>query len=156
MALNYLPHTEEDLSRLNVLDPGEYPFVVTSVDEGATKGGTDLDGNPKKTHSMLIVNLKVASPIHGDRLVKDWVVLFDQENPMAFKFRHFAHSCGLIKKYEDKMLEAKDFLNKKGIVKIGMKDWTNQYGEKKKQNSVLDYVKSAQQNNDFISDDIHF
>jgi hypothetical protein len=77
---------------------------------------------------------------------------------MAWKFRHFAYTCDLGEKYESKTLEAKDFLGKIGVVKLGQKEYEKD-GEIKTVNNVLDYIKpsaSVQKNSATFNDDIAF
>lgn len=144
MALNYRVFSEEDLSRLSVLAAGEYDFYVGTIEEKKSKGGIDKNGNIKKIYDMLEVTLKILNSETGaERQVKDWVMIVQDDEPMGFKLRHLASTCGLLDKYHAQTLETRDFLGKHGVVKIGVRDYVDQYGEKKKQNSVIDYVKAV-------------
>lgn len=164
MALNYKRMTEEDFSRLSVLEAGEYQFYVGTVEEKQSKGGHDKHGQPKQIYDMLEVNLHVIGLSGAERKVKDWVLVVANEDAMGFKLRHFADTCGLIDRYDAGILEARDFLGKHGIVKISIRDYTDKYGEKKKQNSVVDYLKplhakdaaKAPADGEFFNDEIPF
>ena len=142
MALPYKPLTEEDVTRLRCLPAGEYDFYVAEVLQQKSKGGYDKNGNIKKIYDMLAVTLKIILPSGGERQVKDWVLIVPDEDPMGFKLRHFAATCGLLDKYESGTLDEDDFSGKHGIVKLAMQDFTDkQTGEVKKVNAVIDYVK---------------
>lgn len=147
MGLNYPKITEEEDQMRGVLEKGEYPFQVIEIEETLTKKGD---------HSMLVVEILVT---HGERKLKirDWIVLMTE---MAWKLRHFAYALGLGEKYENNTLDVKDFLGKKGIVKLGTREY-EQDGEKRISNSVVDYIKAkdnapAPLKSDFIDDDISF
>lgn len=157
MALNYRSLTESDLIRLSVLQPGEYCFYVTGIAEEKSKGGKDKNGNDKKIYDMLVVDLLIVNENGRERKLKDWILLVEDEDTMGFKLRHFASTCGLIVKYENNTLEAKDFVGKQGTAKVGVQDYIDQHGEKKKRNIVIDYVKSINltASND-LNDDINF
>lgn len=161
MALNYRRFSEEDLSRLSILIAGEYDFYVSEIISKKSKGGLDKDGNQKKIYDMLEVTLKIINSSGSERQLKDWIMIVQDEEPMGFKLRHFAATCGLIHKYDDGTLDTRDFFNKHGKVKIGVRDYTDQYGERKKQNSVIDYIKpvktndaSMPQSDEFFNDDV--
>lgn len=159
MALRYNPISLDQDAVRNLLAKGNYPFIVKSIIEKKTKNGN---------HDMLEVELGIIDANGKDWTVKDWVVIMDE---MAWKLRHFADTCGLLKKYEDRSLDAKDFLGKKGVAKIGVKDYESG-GEMRKTNCVTDYIKadsvaqikshgevkkaSVNQADDFLNDNIPF
>lgn len=158
MALNYRALTEEDISRLSILPAGEHEFYISQVEQKKSKGGLDKNGQPKKIYDMLELKLKVFNEMGNERQITDWVLIVDSEDSMGFKLRHLAATCNLLDKYESNTLDARDFPGKHGVVKIGVRDYVNEYGEKKKSNSVIDYVKPLKQEpkatNDFVDDDI--
>lgn len=157
MALNYRSLSQADEIRLSVLQPGEYCFIVVGISQERSKGGTDKNGQQKKIYDMLVVDMVVVNENGRERKLRDWILLVEDEDTMGFKLRHFASTCGLIVKYESNTLEAKDFLGRQGTAKIGVKDYIDQHGEKKKQNMVIDYVKSIDLKNDQeFNDDIKF
>jgi uncharacterized protein DUF669 len=141
---------EDDLNR-NILEKGEYPFHVETIELKSTKSKLNL---------MLELKLSVMGNDGKVVKVKDWVVIDMEE--MAWKFRHFAYTCGLADKYEAKTLEARDFLGKHGVVKLSIRDY-EQDGEQRKANAVADYIKPgeakgnpqpANSGSDFVDDDI--
>lgn len=162
MALNYRVLTQEDMDRMSVIPVGEYKFTVTSISLEKSKGGVDKHGQPKKIYDMLVANLRIDNEAGFSRPVKDWILLVESEEPMGFKLRHFANTCGLLEKYEGQTLEARDFMNKSGTLRIGIREYIDNQGEVRKQNTVLGYVKrkdgeaAVQNDNDFFNDDITF
>lgn len=158
MALNYRPVSEEEILMSSVLPAGQYEFVIDKITEEKSKGGTDKNGNPKKIFDMLVVELRIYNSAGAERKIKDWVILDDEV--MAFKFRHLASTLGMLDKYESKTLTIQDLVGKHGVVKLGIKDFIDQYGEPKKSNGVVDYMKRASPANDlhvepgFIDSDI--
>ena len=106
MALSYKKLSEEEDQMRNLIPAGEYQFSVAKIESTRTKNGK---------YEMLAVNLDVID-IHGAvRKLKDWIVFMDE---MAWKLRHFAATCGLLDRYDEGLLEASDFLGKKGVVRI--------------------------------------
>ncbi len=133
MALRYTRMTEEQDQMRNLLPKGEYPFCVKAITEKKTKNGA---------HDMLEVELGVLSDEGREITLKDWIVLMDE---MGWKLRHFAATCGILDRYDDEILEARDFLGKNGVVKIVIGDYEKD-GEVRKTNRVGDYVKPLQGN----------
>lgn len=139
--------TEEQDKMRNVMSPGEYPFQVAAIALKPTKDGKN---------QMLEVDLIVWDINNREKKVRDWIVFMEE---MSWKFRHFAATCGLLDKYEDGTIEDRDFVGKKGVVKLTQKDYIDRDGEKMFANAVKDYVKPGQakvQQNDpgFVDDDI--
>ncbi|MBX4189693.1 hypothetical protein KW791_00125 [Candidatus Parcubacteria bacterium] len=146
MALHYKKITEEEDQVRNVLEKGQYPFSVKSVMEKPTS---------KKDNHMLEVEIRVMGNDGREYNVKDWIVTTMEE--MAWKFRHFAATCGLLDRYEAEVLEARDFLGKNGVVKLTISEYEKD-GEMRKVNRVADYVKplakEKKNDNSFVDDDI--
>jgi hypothetical protein len=158
--LDYTPFTEAELESFGLLPKGDYKFKVLECTQGTSKGGFDKDGNQKRIYKMLTVKILIDN--NGENIVlKDWVLLISDKERMGFKFRHFAATCGLEQEYMDKKLKASDFLGKVGTVKVVLKESSDEYGTKFKQNSIQDYVKplnasDASNASDFKDDDINF
>ncbi len=131
MALAYKVLTEEQDKMRNLVPAGQYAFLITKVEEKRTKNGK---------YDMLELSLSLWDIDGRERKLRDWVVLMDE---MDWKLRHLAATCGLLDRYEDQLLEARDFMDKKGVVKIGLKDSQNEFGEMIKTNSVVDYIKPS-------------
>jgi hypothetical protein len=148
MALRYTRITEEQDQLRNILPKGEYAFVVKSIIEKKTKSGS---------YDMLEVELGALSEEGREVTIKDWIVLMEE---MGWKLRHFAATCGILDRYDDEILEAKDFLGKNGVVKLSIAEYEKD-GEMRKINRVADYVKPGKASpasqaapNDFVDDDI--
>jgi len=151
MALSYRKITEEEDQMRNVLIAGEYPFCVAAIERTRTK---------ENTADMLVVDMLVMDADGREVKVRDWIVFMDQ---MAWKFRHFAATCGLLEKYENNTIEASDFINQNGVVKLTVGEYVDKDGEVVKNNRVKDYikpgfakVKTAQDLDPSFNDDIKF
>ncbi len=130
MALRYKRISESEDSMRNVLDKGEYPFLIKSVEETRTKSGI---------YDMLVIEISVMDSTGREHTIKDWVVFMDE---MAWKFRHLCSTCGLIDRYESDSIEAKDLEGKHGVVRLSIADYEKE-GETRKVNRVADYVKAG-------------
>lgn len=128
MALAYKKLTEQEDQMRNVLEKGEYPFHVKSIMEKPTKKGTN---------KMLEVELSILDINGKECTIKDWIMLDMDE--MLWKLRHFSATLGLLDKYEDGTLDARDFLNKNGVVRLSIADYEKD-GELRKINRVSDYL----------------
>lgn len=148
MSLSYPKISEEQDLMRGLLDKGDYPFQVLKIEKKRTS---------TNRYDMLVVELMIQLD-NRSVVVKDWIVLMEE---MAWKFRHFASTCGLLDKYENDTLDVPDFKNKTGIVKIGTRTYQDKQGEDRLANSVQDYVKSVTPKvvipqDDFESDAIPF
>lgn len=130
MPLPYKPMTEkEDLER-NLLEKGEYLFVVDLCE--LKKASNHID-------YMLAVVIVIVDENGKERKIKDWVMMTNED--MKWKFRHFAKTCGLLAQYDANILEEKDFVGKSGIAKIGQKLFKpNDGSDPYMVNNVIDYV----------------
>lgn len=150
MTLPYKKLTDEEDKMRNVLAKGEYPFSIISVEFKRTKDGLN---------QMLALELIVLDINGREKKIKDWVVFMDD---MMWKFKHLCETCGLMDKYANDLVQAKDFLGKNGVVKLSVADYEKD-GDTMKVNKVVDYIKPnklkavAQNNsNDFVDDEILF
>lgn len=154
MILSYKKLTEQEDQIRNLLEKGEYPFYVKSIAEKPTKKGTN---------KMLEVEIGIIDQNEKEFTIKDWIMLDMDE--MSWKLRHFAITLNLLDKYENNLLEIKDFVRKSGYVRISVADYEKD-GEIRKINRVADYIKPTQEkcvivqksikSNNFIDDDIAF
>lgn len=152
MALSYKVWSQQEDETRNIIEKGEYQFIVKDIKRTLTKKGN---------YEMLVVDLELLDNLGRVRKLKDWIVLMDE---MGWKLRHFAASCGLLEQYESQTLDTQHFLNREGVVKISVGDQKDEHGQLTglKQNSVADYIKpenvkvAQQKTNDdsFIEDDI--
>lgn len=148
MVLAYNHITEEQDKMRNVFEKGEYPFVVKSAQQKICKNNVN---------TMLVVELIFSNKEGNTITVTDWIML-DMEN-MEWKFRHFCSTCNLLDRYDDNILEEKDFLGKHGVAKLNVSEYEKD-GEIHKINRVADYVKPAlnalQATNYAIAGDVPF
>ena len=117
------PKTDRELATANLFPAGEYDFEVVDAKDTVSKAGND----------MIVLNLRVYDGMGSSRFVYDY--LLDQ---MAYKVKHAAEACGLLKDYESGKLDAASFVGKTGRVKLTIQASKDpQYDDK---NVVKDYV----------------
>lgn len=101
--MRFVPKTEEEVSNFTVPE-GVYDFeIVNAIDTVSKSSGNDM--------IKLMINFydnegKLKS-------IDDYLL-----ESMAYKLRHAAEACGLLKKYESGELEAEDFVGKTGKFKL--------------------------------------
>lgn len=117
------PKTEQEVLTANLLEKGEYPFVVKSC-----QAKTSKSGNP-----MLEVVLCVWDKQGKEHTIFDYLM-----ESMEFKLRHFFVSIGMEESYMKGAIEPASTVGKQGHVKIFIReDKTGQYQPK---NAVGDYL----------------
>jgi hypothetical protein len=129
MSLNYIKITDKEDKLRNLLDKGNYPFVIKTVEQQKTGSGKN---------NMLRLELTIATDIGREMVVRDWVML-DLEN-WTWKLRHLAVSVDLVDEYESGNLDSKDLVGKKGVAKITIGKFEKE-GEEVAVNRVVDYLK---------------
>ncbi len=121
--MRFVPKTEEECARGDLLPEGTYETVVRAAEEQTSKAGND----------MLKLTLDVYGP---DGVVVVWDYLLEK---MAHKLRHFCYACGLEKKYEAGTLTAEDCEGHTVATEIVVKKSKDpKYSD---QNAVEDYQK---------------
>lgn len=127
--MKFQPKTEQELQAEMVMPAGEYDFEVAEATDTVSK---------RSGNDMLALKLKVYAPGGGFRLVTDYLL-----EKLAWKLRHFCEATGLIAKYENGTLMARDCEGRSGraILQVDAErksdDGTKTYPPK---NSVKDYV----------------
>ena len=140
MSLDYTVWTEEAVENRGVSPEGDYPFEILKAVATKTKAKTDENGQPKPIYNMLELDFNYYD-IHGQsKKLRDWVVFAPG---MDWKFRHLADTIGQLALYEAKELDVAHIIRKKGVFKLGVKDYLGNDGVNRKQNFVKDYVKQA-------------
>jgi hypothetical protein len=126
--MNFIPKTEEEIQKSNLLPEGVYGFEVVEA-----KQKTSQKGN-----AMIALKLLVYphDPDAKPRTVFDYLM-----EKMAFKLRHFCVFNGLLEKYNSGTLNPDDCINKKGWCQIGVRQ--DEKREYPPQNTVMDYVESS-------------
>ena len=124
--MRFTPKTEKEIVEDKLYPEGTYGFQIISADERVSKSGND----------MIELKLQVYSNEGKFILVNDYLL-----ESMMFKLLHACEACGLQSKYESGQLDAEDFIDKTGYLKLTIqKDKTGQYPDR---NSVKDYVVSV-------------
>lgn len=118
--MRFNPKSNEELEKEAAahgpFKPGIYDFDFIEAVDDISKAGND----------MISVKIKVYDEQGATRTIRDWLL-----EAMAHKLKHACETCGLGREYENGEIEAADFLNRSGKVKIGIKD---------KFNNVVDYI----------------
>ena len=125
--MRFDPKSEREIAEANLLPPGEYDFEITDAFESVSKSsGKD----------MITLKIKVFAEDGSSVFVSDYLL-----ESVAYKLRHACEAVGLLDAYESGELDANDFKNQAGRLKLRIdKDKTGQYPDK---NGVQDYVKVA-------------
>jgi hypothetical protein len=86
---------------IEVLQPGEYDFEITSA----------VLGNADDGQKMITIDARIIGP-DSDGKARDWLLPNDPK--MKFKLRYMCEAVGLIKVFEAGQLQVSDFLGRKG------------------------------------------
>jgi hypothetical protein len=123
--MRFTPKTEAEIeaeaAARGPFKPGIYDFDVINALDEVSKSGND----------MITLEIRVFDGNGETKKITDWLV-----DKIAYKVRHAAYSVGLGREYEAGKLEASDFLNRSGKVKLKIKQ-ENPYPPR---NVVYDYV----------------
>ena len=121
--MKFQPKTEKEIAESGLLPPGTYDFEISSAEEAVSSAGND----------MIKLTLHVYEDSGARRTLFDYLL-----GALPHKLRHAAEVCGLLNDYENGTLDAGDFEQKTGRIKVGIqKDKNGQYPDR---NSVLDYI----------------
>lgn len=152
---SFKPLSDEEIVKINnrdLLPDGNYPFLVKVAEFHTAESG----------NVSIKLTLLIYSPDNNDRRV---VVDYMSSDPrFIFKIKHFCESIGLESVYLKGTIVGTDlgeFLDKEGIVKVGMqkgkakKDGSGYYNDS---NVAKDYIKTAKIANapSEFNDDITF
>jgi hypothetical protein len=122
--MDFKPCTEKEISERRLMPKGTYEFEIVDACEKLSKNS----GKP-----MIELRVRVIVPNGVGRIITDY--LLEQR---AEKLRHAAEVCGVLDRYMSGSLSDRDFLHKKGKLKLGIeKDKLHKYPDK---NIILDYV----------------
>lgn len=120
------PKTEQEITEENLLPDGIYDFQILSAEDYVSQ-------NSGK--EMIKLAVRVYNE-HGDAHCVIYDYLMDA---VAYKLRHCAEVCELLKEYESGYIPPEKMVNKCGRVKIyTQKDKNGQYPDK---NAIRDYIK---------------
>lgn len=143
--MKFTPKTDlelkEENSKFKPWPDGIYAFTVREQVVLGTRTLTTEERVSKSGNDMIVLVLEVfANDDEKSIFLEDYLL-----ESMAFKFKHAAEACGLLKQYESGEIKADDFIGKSGEVSL-----TIQKGQKKDdgsnypdRNSVKDYIKAS-------------
>lgn len=149
MSFSFRPRTNEEIAvlRNNLLQPGEYPFIVKDIKPMVSK----------QMNPMMQVTLEVLSPAGSRHIIIDYLLDTDK---MCYKIKHFLESIGLEDKYQKGHINFAECFNRAGKVDIAIQkgqpkpDGSGDYPDK---NTVKDYIKLVRvEAKDDFNDEIKF
>ncbi len=125
--MKFTPKTEEEINTFKLVPEGVYDFEIISAFDTSSKAGND----------MIKLMIHFYDNEGNLKSIDDYLL-----EAIAYKLRHAAETCGLLKKYESGELEADDFVGKTGKFKIvvskgSAKPDGGNYPDK---NNVKDYI----------------
>lgn len=122
--MEFKPCSEQEIARMKLWDRGEYPFEVIEGSDKTSK----KSGKP-----MIELKLKLSNGKGAAKVVTDYLM-----PQMPEKLRNACRSTGMLDKYDTGNVSGRDFLGRKGRLKLGIeKDKNGQYPPK---NVVKDYL----------------
>lgn len=107
MSFSYKPKTEAEISAMNLLPDGDYPFSIRDASDAPSKS---------TGKAMLTLHLLCYTPTGGTVEVLDRIV--PGSNYADKKLFELCRAIGLLPRYQAGTLSADDFLNKEGWAKI--------------------------------------
>jgi hypothetical protein len=131
--LKFKPYTDQELEALgneSLLLKGTYDFEVLSIEEKISRS----------MNEMLIVKIKVGIA-NDTRVIRDYLVFTDK---MAWKFKHFCESIGLVKAYGLGCLDIQECVHGTGLCIIDVQEGAAKLdgsGTYPARNVVADYLK---------------
>lgn len=124
--MNFTPLSEDQITKLSLLEKGEYPFEVRDAKQKTSSKGNE----------MLELILCIWDKEGREHIVYDYLM-----EAFLFKLKHFADAVGLADKYDLGKIEFHECIGKQGVCKIYIKeDKSGQYTAK---NAVADYVRQG-------------
>lgn len=121
--MRFEPKSEADVASANLFPAGTYDFEVQAAEDQVSKAGNE----------MIKLTLRVYAQDGSFTTVFDYLL-----ESVAYKLRHAAAACGLMRAYDSGRLEASDFEGRSGRCKLRIqKDKDGQYPDK---NTVSDYL----------------
>jgi len=97
------PMTDQEISRLNLIDAGQYQASIIESTEGPSRAGND----------MFTLKLKVCVDTGKERTLTDWLM-----PSFPKKLKQACVACGLEDNYQAGEVQAKDFLFKNVIIDV--------------------------------------
>ena len=119
--MQFTPKTKKEIDSLGLMPEGVYPFTIAKAENKVSKKGNE----------MISLTLNVI-----DSHSKSWVIYDYLLELIAEKLYNAAHVCGLKDKYVAGALDASDFENCQGMVKVAIE----RDNRDKNRNVIRDYV----------------
>lgn len=119
--MRFEPKTEKEIAEDGLLQAGTYDFEVVKGEDRTSKAGND----------MIELVLNVLGDDGAPRRVTDYLM-----EKIAYKLRHAAEVCGLLRDYEAGSLLGSDFVGRAGRVKLKIQA-SKGFPDR---NSVVDYI----------------
>ena len=126
--MRFSPKTEEEINTSNLIEKGEYPFLIFDA----------IDYISKSSQKEMIKLFVRIWDINGhERTICDYL-----GEDMAYKLRHFSEATGLLDKYNTGELKPSDCVNKQGHLKLDIQKGKAKgdgtfYGDS---NTIKDYI----------------
>lgn len=123
--MRFQKFSEEELTRANLIDPGQYKFRVAEAKDKISKNGSEM------------IELKLAvTDIEG----KERTIFCYLLEAMPHLVKHFCDTTGLEMKYNDGTLLAIDCERKQGYVEIAIGKGKDKNGNDINRNNVKDFI----------------
>jgi hypothetical protein len=119
--MKFNPTNQDDLDANALWPKGIYAFKIIGAEQKVSSGGND----------MFELRVEVRRRDGATRILRDYIL-----PKRAEKFMHAAAACELREEYESGSLEAEDFLDRTGKLKLG----TEKSRDFPDRNVVLDYL----------------
>lgn len=143
--MKFAPKTETELETMSLLEPGIYPFQITSASNEVSKSGND----------MLKLTVMIWGKDGSIHHIYDYLL-----EAMSYKLRHFCESTGLMDKYDKGELYPADCMNAQGNLELIIQEGKAREDGSRypSRNSVKDYIKKddTKKKGAFKDDDIEF
>jgi len=127
MRVTPLSEKEADEQSSNLWSDGDYDFQVKSAEEKESSSGND----------MFALEVWIFDSDGNRKMLFDYLVNAEKS---AWKIRHFAASCGLLRSYENGTLEEGEMIDRVGRCTIGTQAAKDGYPAK---NVIRGYIKAS-------------
>jgi hypothetical protein len=104
--MKFAKKSDEELTMLNLIEPGTYDFEVIDAQDKVSRAGND----------MISITLRIWDNHGRERQVYDYLL-----ESFPVKLKHFAKVTGLLDKYELGEIVASDCLRRSGRVEVIIK-----------------------------------
>ena len=113
--MRYVPHSEEDILSMNIIEEGVYKFKVMEVLTVDKYGAPMQD---KNGNDMAKLKLAVWDKNNREHSMSTYI---SGDSRFAYKLRHFANTIGMLTSYENGSFKIHETLGKAGQAQIVIK-----------------------------------